>query len=157
MKRNKKKYVRRNIWVQTDASLSYLLRILTAHPYCACNPCRNVTPRHIPSARSKEEMQPSIGSITDLVGTSHVVICSLIYPLTLSFLFKDHFLSAFLHSCERMWTGKANYILFKACSTSGNEFGYKQLWNSLNCFELSTFIRSKFQSCSIVLNLQKRL
>ena len=110
MKRNKKKYVRRNIWVQTDASLSYLLRILTAHPYYGCNPCRNVTPRHIPSARSKEEMQPSIGSSTEWVGTSHVVICSLIYHLTLSFYSK---ITSCLHFCIRASEcGRARQIIF---------------------------------------------
>ena len=56
----KHKRPRRHFFVLATVLRTFAL-IVYAHPYCARNSCRNVTPRHASSARAEETFQPHIG------------------------------------------------------------------------------------------------
>ena len=74
--------------------------IVSAHPYCARNPLRDVMPRHALSARAVEEMWRYIALVGTLISMhgSNSLKCS----VTPYFLLIDHFLCRLSTFCEKL-------------------------------------------------------
>ena len=74
--------------------------IVSAHPYCARNPLRDVMPRHALSARAVEEMWRYIALVGTLISMHG--FNSLKCSVTLYFLLIDHFLCRLSTFCEKL-------------------------------------------------------
>ena len=68
-----------------DPNLRTFPLTVFAHPYCARNSCRNVTPRHTSSARAGKTFQTNIGLVA--VALTSLVVYSLKWSLTPIFFF----------------------------------------------------------------------
>ena len=92
-----------------DSNLSAL--IVSAHPYCARNSCRNVTPRHASSARAKETFFQSIRLVA--ISISLRWLNSHRCPVTPFFLYKNRPLYLFLWFSEKFKKSDLiSYIFF---------------------------------------------
>ena len=83
--------------------------IVFAHPYCARNSQRNVTPRHASSARVEKTVYAHIGLVA--VALTSLAIYFLKWSVTPHFFSVDHFLFHFPIDYEKlnkksMWKGK---------------------------------------------------
>ena len=74
--------------------------IVSAHPYCARNSPRDVTPRHALSARAVEEMWRYIALVGTLISMHG--FNSLKCSVTPYFLLIDHFLCRLSTFCEKL-------------------------------------------------------
>ena len=77
------------IWSLNDKNMQFPLRtfalIVFAHPYCARNSCRNVTPRNAMSACAEETFQTNIGLVA--VAITSLAVYSLEWSVTPNFFF----------------------------------------------------------------------
>ena len=74
--------------------------IVFAHPYCARNSCRNVTPRHASSARAEKTFQTNIGLVA--VAITSLAVYSLKCSVTPNFFLIGSFVLRFSTDCKKM-------------------------------------------------------
>ena len=74
--------------------------IVFAHPYCARNSWRNVTPRHALSVRAEKSFQTNIG--LEAVSITLLTVYSLKWSVTPNFLLTGSFALPFSSNCKEM-------------------------------------------------------
>ena len=74
--------------------------IVFAHPYCARNSCRNVTPRNAMSARAEKTFQTNIGLVA--VAITSLAVYSLEWSVTPNFFLIASFVLRFSTYCKKM-------------------------------------------------------
>ena len=72
--------------------------IVFAHPYCARNSCRNVTPHHAMSTRAEKTFQTNIGLVA--VAITSLAVYSLKWSVTPNFFLIGRFV--FSTDCKKM-------------------------------------------------------